>query len=1049
MKASFKAVGRGLGLFLALALCAGAALAQQAGASLRGQVSDEFGGVIVGATVTLTDAAGKAKSVVTDSDGGFSVAGLQPGRYNVTIVSTGFAPFVNPEVDVAAGRNELPKVTLGVSLEKEEVTVASEGPLSVDTASAGAIVLKGKDIEALPEDPDELAAALSALAGPAAGPNGGQITIDGFEGGRIPSRDSIREIRVNDNPLSAENDRPGFGGIQILTKPGTEKLRGSFGMTFNDESLNSRNPFLRSEKRPPFQFRQYSGNLSGSIVPKKASFFLDFFRGETDDNELVNGSRLDPANLATGTLPLNFAVLTPRRNWSINPRVDYAINDKHTLVARYSFFHNSDLNQGVSQYALPERAYDSVGSNHTVQLTETSVLNKSTVNETRFQFIRSRFQQDPLNVGIPVVSVFDAFTSGAASVGNSFNENTRWEVTNTTTQAHGAHSLKFGARLRGVRLSDFSEGNFNGIYSFRSLADYRRAVAREMLTLPDGTKVPAVVPTQFSLNAGEPLAEISQVDFGGFVQDDWKVRPNLTLGGGLRYERQTNLGSNFNFAPRVYLAWSPDAVGGKPAKTVIRVGFGLFYDRINENIALTNERLANGGLQRQYVVRSTTNPDGTPILNAQRALLAGVLFDASGHVASGGLTAADLAGFGVAQATRQLAPDATTPYSYISGLMMTRQLTKTTQLNLFFSTYDTRHLLRSRNINAPLLDASGALPRDAAGKAIIVRPQPGGDILQYETSGTQSMKQLNIGVTKQFRPGFSLTANYTLGKAQSNADFGAFPMNQYDLTGEYGRTSFDTRHRFIMFASLAVPKLKLTLNPMVIANTGRPFNIITGSDNNGDGQINDRPAFADSQTVACAAGQRLGTSLTAGGPACGLVQTRFGNFDILPKPGQTIVPRNYAEGPGFFSVNLRVGRTFAFGDLPGAADRRRAAQQEQQQNNRGGERGSNNNRGGGNGGGGGGQRGGAPGGGGIQGMAGGPMMIMMGAPGGTEGKRYSLNFSLNFINLLNRTNLGQPVGNLSSDQFGQSLFPVSGFGFGGGNPNSGNRRVQASVRFNF
>jgi len=406
MKASFKAVGRGLGLFLMCALCAAGALAQQAGSSLRGQVSDEFGGVIVGATITVTDASGKAKSTVTDSDGAFNVPGLQPGRYNVRVFSTGFAPFENPEVDLAAGRNELPKVTLGVSLEREEVTVASEGPLSVDTASAGAIVLKGKDLEALPEDPDELAAALQALAGPAAGPNGGQITIDGFEGGRVPSRDAIREIRVNDNPLSAENDRPGFGGIQIFTKPGTEKLRGSFGMTFNDESLNSRNPFLRSAKRPPFQFRQYSGNLSGTIVPKKASFFLDFFRGETDDNDLVNGIRLNPANV-NETLPVNLAILSPLRNWSINPRVDFSINDKHTLVARYSYFHNDALNSGVSQYSLPERAFDSGFSNHTVQLTETAVVNKSTVNETRFQFIRSRSEQNPLTEGLVAVNVLD------------------------------------------------------------------------------------------------------------------------------------------------------------------------------------------------------------------------------------------------------------------------------------------------------------------------------------------------------------------------------------------------------------------------------------------------------------------------------------------------------------------------------------------------------------------------------------------------------------------------------------------------------------------
>ena len=997
MKASLKALGRGLGLLLAVALCAGGALAQQAAGTLRGQVSDEFGGVIVGANVTVTDAAGKAKSAVTGSDGTYSVAGLTPGRHSVRVFATGFAPYENAEVDVKAGRNELPQITLGVSLEKEEVTVASEGPLSVDNASAGAIVLKGKDLESLPEDPDELAAALQALAGPAAGPNGGQITIDGFEGGRIPSRDSIREIRVNDNPLSAENDRPGFGGISILTKPGTEKLRGSFGMTFNDESMNSRNPFLRQEKRPPFQFRQYSGNLSGTIVPKKASFFLDFFRGETDDNDLVNGLQLNPANV-NETLPLNFAILSPRRNWSINPRVDYAINDKHTLVGRYSFFHNDDLNLGVSQYSLPERAFDATSSNHTVQLTETAVVNKSTVNETRFQFIRSRFAQEPLTVGIPAVNVFDAFFSGASPSGNSFNEYKRWEVTNTTTQAHGAHSLKFGARLRGVRLTDFSENNFNGTYTFSSLEQYRQALAG------------GAVPTQFSIVAGEPLAEISQMDFGGFVQDDWKVRPNLTLGGGVRYERQTNLDSAFNVAPRVYLAWSPDGGANKQPKTVIRLGFGLFYDRLGENIALTTERLGGSGLQQQFVVRDP-------------ALLAQTVFDAGGHVVSGALTAAQLAGFATSQATRQLAPDATAPYSYISGVIVTRQLTKTTSLNVFFSTYDTRHLLRSRNINAPtLIDGAFRRPQVALG-----------DIYQYETSGTQSMKQLNIGVNKQFRPGFSLSVNYTVGKSQSDADFGSFPMNQYDLSGEYGRTSFDSRHRVFIVGSAFIPKLKLSLNPLIIGNTGRPFNVITGFDDNGDGIINDRPAFADAQT-----------------PAADLVQTRFGNFDIRPKPGQTIIPRNYAEGPGFFSVNLRIGRTFAFGDLPGAAERRRVAKEQEEQKkqqqraNRGGDRASNN-RGGGNTGGGA-PRGGAPQ---VTGAMGGGMMIMMGGAPSTEGKRYTLNFSLNFANLLNHTNFGNPIGNLRSVNFGQSLFPAGSFGFGGGNPNAGNRRVQASVRFSF
>jgi hypothetical protein len=381
-------------------------------------------------------------------------------------------------------------------------------------------------------------------------------------------------------------------------------------------------------------------------------------------------------------------------------------------------------------------------------------------------------------------------------------------------------------------------------------------------------------------------------------------------------------------------------------------------------------------------------------------------------------TAAQLEPFRQTQTTRQLAADATAPYSYITGAILTRQLTKTSTLNVFFSTYDTRHLLRSRNVNAPI---------DG------VRPQLNrGNVFLYETSGTQSMKQLNISLSKQFRPGISVTGNYTLGSAKSDADFGGFPMNQYDLTGEYGRTSFDSRHRFILFGSLAVPKLKLSLNPMIIANTGRPFNVITGNDDNRDGIINDRPAFADAQT-----------------PASDLVVTRWGNFDIRPKAGQAIIPRNYAEGPGFFTVNLRVGRSFAFGDTEASRAAAARAQQQRDQQRASREQGGGNNRGGG-GQGGGASRGG-PGGGGptVQGAMGGGMMIMMGAPGGGgEGKKYTLNFSLNFINLLNHTNLSQPVGNLRSPSFGESLFTAGSFGFGG-NQAAGNRRVQASVRFSF
>jgi uncharacterized membrane protein YgcG len=1015
MKVSLKATGRAVGLLLLFAACAVGALAQQAAGSLRGQLTDEFGGVIVGAAVTATDASGKAKTVASDNDGNFSVSGLAPGKYVVRAVAPGFSLYENADVEVASARVELGKITLGVSLEKEEVTVASEGPVNVDGSSAGALVFKGKDLEALPDDPDELAAALSALAGPSAGPNGGQITIDGFEGGRIPSKDSIREIRINDNPLSAERDQPGFGGIQIFTKPGTDKLRGSAYGTFNDESMNARNPVLQSPVRPPFQFRQFGGNLSGTIVPKKVSFFFDIERGETDDNDIVNATVLDETTLQP--VGFNTAVLTPARRFNTSPRFDIALNDKNTLVARYSYFRNVLSNLGVSQFSLPERAFDSANSTHQIQLTETAILSKSMVNETRFQFIRNRGEQTAQNSGL-AVNVLDAFFNGGATVGDSFSESKRWEVTNTTTWAHGLHSVKFGGRLRGISVSDFSESNFNGTYTFggaRTIGDSLTSIERYQRTrqLLSAGATPAdiiaagVGPTQLSIAGGNPLSDISQVDFGGFVQDDWKVRPNLTLGGGFRYEAQSNVSNNWNLAPRVYLAWSPDSTAQKQGKTAIRLGFGIFYDRLSENLSLQALRF-NGVNQQQFIITAPFATDFSDTAVQARNILSRfpVL-----------PTVEQLSAFAVPQTTRIVADDARAPYSYITGFMLTRQLPKNFTLNVFASTYNTRHLLRSRSINAPVPETG-------------VRPRPElGDIYQYETSGTQNMKQLNIGVNKQINRAFSVFVNYTVGKAESDADFGNFPVNQYDVSGEYGRSLFDVRHRVFIGGSMGVPYLKLSLNPIIVANTGRPFNIITGFDNNRDGIFNDRPAFADAQTLAA-----------------DLRRTQWGDFDINPKPGQTIIPRNYGEGPGFFSVNLRVGRSFAFGDTPQsrAASEQRKQQEQAQAGGRGegGGRGGGGNRQGGGG-------GGRPGGGGpAMGGMGGPMMIMMGGPGGGgEGKRYTLNFSLFFINLLNHTNLANPVSNLSSSQFGESIATAGGFG--GGNSAAGNRRIQASVRFSF
>src|SRR5215217_3686500 len=337
-------------LALFIILTAALAAAQQARGTLRGLITDELGAAIVGANVTLTDATGAEKKTTTNGEGVYNFAGLAPGKYTVQAAATGFAPSDSKEVDMTTARQSV-DLTLRVTIE-EKVTVAETAVSTEATNNANQTVIGGKDLDALPDDPDELAAALQALAGPSVGPNGGQIFIDGFTGGNLPSKDSIREIRINQNPFAAENDQPS-ARIDILTRPGTDKLRGGASLNFNDESLNSRNPFAtNSSKRTPFQIRQYDMNLSGPLVKRKASFFFNFGRIETDDNELVRATLLDD-NL--NALEFGQSFVVPRRNLFFSPRFDYAINASNTLIVRYNYNRSRTENQGIGNFTLPER----------------------------------------------------------------------------------------------------------------------------------------------------------------------------------------------------------------------------------------------------------------------------------------------------------------------------------------------------------------------------------------------------------------------------------------------------------------------------------------------------------------------------------------------------------------------------------------------------------------------------------------------------------------------------------------------------------------------
>src|SRR5271156_2069048 len=202
--------------------------AQTAVGAIHGQVLDPSGGAVTGASIVFTTPTGDTLAETTNQQGIFDRKGLAPGKYTVQVIAKGFAIYQNDDVEIAAGQIQQINVKLEIEEQQEKVVVSDEAP-TVDVApanNAGAIVISGKELEALPDDPDELQSDLTALAGPSAGPNGGQFYIDGFTAGQLPPKSAIREIRINQNPFSAEYDKVGYGRIEIFTKPGTNAWHG-------------------------------------------------------------------------------------------------------------------------------------------------------------------------------------------------------------------------------------------------------------------------------------------------------------------------------------------------------------------------------------------------------------------------------------------------------------------------------------------------------------------------------------------------------------------------------------------------------------------------------------------------------------------------------------------------------------------------------------------------------------------------------------------------------------------------------------------------------
>jgi hypothetical protein len=944
-----------LGLLLSLILTApGSGIAQTAPApdpngatqtagtaTVRGRITDPSGALIPGTSITVSTLQGRTVATGTaDASGSFEVRGIAPGSYTVTATSSGFAPFVSQTIVLASGQAKRIDIAMAIEAAQQSVTVTDDAPtVSVDADNnQSSLVLKDKDLDALSDDPDELSNELSALAGPSAGPNGGQIYIDGFTGGQLPPKSSIREIRVNQNPYSAEFDRLGFGRIEILTKPGTDKLHGSFFIQGNDKSFNTGNPFAKTV--PAYDSYQYNGTLNGSLN-KSTSFFIS---GE--HRSIDNLSVYDSACDALGNCPTDGvagAISNPHSRTNVSPRFDFQFGAKNTLTVRYQYYHDSESGN-LSATQLPTGATSETTNDNNLQVSDTEIINDHLVNETRVQYNRILENTSPVS-STPTLQVESQnFSAGGASAQSTHDHTDRWELDNISTFSHGKQAIKFGLRIRDSRDANFADSGYNGTFVFANTQEYTTAV-----------QTPAAAsPEQLTFAQGPESVTSNVFDGAAFIQDDWKVNQRFTLSGGLRWESQNHISDHNDWAPRVALAYALDGSKGKAPKTVLRAGYGIFYDRFQIGSLLNIDRSI---VTEQYNINFTAANPGS-------ACFAASVTQFNADACSGASTNS--------RTTFQVAPGYHSPYTQQFGASIERQITKKQTATVTYLHSQGVHQLVEINRNAPQFYPDGDIPA--------------GNLYQYFPEGIYKQDQIILNTRATFTPNFNMFGFYTWTHARTDGSGGSIASDSTNLSHDYGRAQFDVHNRLFLVANYTGP-WGIRVNPFLVANSGSPFDITSPIDVNGDKFLNDRPGVVDSSNCTANSTQYQ--------------QTAYGCLDINPSGNEKIIARNSGKGPASVAVNLRVSRTFGIGPkIKGGA------------NDNGGFGPPPGGGGGGRGGGGGpgGPGGGGPGGGFGPGGFGGGGGRPPGMGGTTIPRKYSLNISAQALNLFNNVDYGIPSG---------------------------------------
>ena len=809
-------------------------------------VVDTTGAVLPGATVTLTalDPANKAAVInpVTASDQGVAtVPRLAAGRYSVKAEAAGFEASTIPEVRVRNGNNKQ-VVMLPIEGHKETVLVNQDKATAAsDRGATFGTTLTREQLEALSDDPDVLRQQLQEMAGP-----GAVIKVDSFEGGALPAKSQIRSIRISRDQFAAEHHSAGGINIEIITQPGQGPVRMNVGYRMLGDNLTGRSPF--TPERGPESNQNLNLGVFGTLVKNKSSFNI-FFNGlnqSTTPN--INAININGANRAEA-----MRIQQRTEGFNVNANVDYAVTIDQTLRFGLAVNTNNTDNLGIGQWDYEERAYERDSTNGFFRMQQIGPLGRRAFLRTRFQYAwtdttnQSRLEAQTIRVN-------DAFTRGGAQMGGGQHARTA-VFASDLDYVRGSHTYRTGIQMDVSKWDSDDRTNYLGTYTFESL-----------------DRFDAGTPRSYTRRIGDPAISYNYFQGSLYAQDDIRVRRNLTVSGGVRYEAQSHVSDYNNIMPRLGITYAPGAQG----TMTLRASWGIFHDYVNQNTYEQTLRV-DGVHQKEVDLANPPYPDFNDAILIAAPGNRYVWGDAVAMQRTGRMS------LGIDRRYKVIQASAT--YAYSRG----------------------GAIARGENLNAPI---NGVRPDANFGNVIEVFSDGSSRLHELQTNLTinqGALFPLNKTAPRVSYKRSTLFLNYTISNNRNNSD-GAFSVSPTgDLGTEWGPSNNDRRHRVgINFNNQIIKNLGVGIGMNM--TSGTPYTIRTGFDDNGDLIYNDRPAGVGRNTLRAEGSLSVNLNVNynwqfgppAGGPPGIGVMVNGGNAEVRTFDA----PSRFRIGVFLFAQNL-------------------------------------------------------------------------------------------------------------------------------------------------